>query len=486
METTLLMSVKERVRLEMFGRVKRGELSVAKAAELLALSRRQARRIWRRYCLDGDKGLVHRLRGRPGNAADVELREAALALCRQSYADFGSVLASEYLARAGIHVRPQTLWRWRREAGDLPPTRRVSRHRIRRQRRGCIGELVQMDGSTHAWFEDRRGTCVLFVMVDDASGRVFCRFYESEDTTSAFDLFGRYARKHGLATALYVDKDSIYRVNAPQARQEGLQRGKEPLTQFGRAMKQLGVEVICANSPQAKGRVERANGTLQDRLVKALRVEGISTIDEANAFLERQFLREHNRRFARAASEAVDVHRKLPGGPAMGQILCVQETRKVGRDWCVQYEGRVLQLDKRHEKLALAGRLITVLKLASGQLRLLYRGQSLRWQELPMPAPPRAKSPLRSMSRSKAAVTVTPAAAAWRPAADHPWRSGFVKPAPLRGASLRSAPLRCAGLTKGGGDSLIEMLTSDTSIEIPHALPGYWLHCRLPATLSDP
>lgn len=430
----------------MFARVKRGELSVAKAAGLLALSTRQARRIWRRYCLDGDKGLVHRLRGRPGNAADVELREAALALCRASYADFGSVLASEYLARAGIHVPPQTLWRWRREAGDLPPTRRVSRHRIRRQRRQCIGQLVQMDGSTHAWFEDRRDACVLFVMVDDASGRVFCRFYESEDTDSAFDLFGRYARKYGLATALYVDKDSIYRVNAPQARQEGLQRGKEPLTQFGRAMKQLGVEVICANSPQAKGRVERANGTLQDRLVKALRVEGISTIDQANAFLEGQFLREHNRRFARAASKAVDVHRKLPAGTVLGQILCVQETRKVSRDWCVQYEGRVLQLDKRHEKLALAGRLITVLKLASGQLRLLYHGQSLRWQELPMPAAPRTNP-----ARPKAAAMVTPAPVAWRPAADHPWRSAFVKPAPLRGASLRSAPLRCAGLTKGGG-----------------------------------
>jgi hypothetical protein len=279
-------------------------------------------------------------------------------------------------------------------------------------------------------------------MIDDARGRVFCRFYESEDTSSAFDLFGGYVKKHGLPMALYVDKDSIYRVNDPLAREHGQQRGRMPLTQFGRAMQQLGVELICANSPQAKGRVERANGTLQDRLVKALRLAGISTIQEANEFLQRQFLPEHNRRFMCDSARPVDMHRQVPSGLVLSEILCVRENRTVGRDWCVSYERQVLQVDKRHEGLSLAGREITVLKLASGPLRLMYRGKRLRWRQA-VPQAPRAVPPLQAVMAPKTIVAHKP----WRPPADHPWRSPLVKPAPLRKASLRSASLRSAGLT---------------------------------------
>jgi hypothetical protein len=362
-------------------------------------------------------------------------------LCRQKYADFGSALAAEYLHKEGQEVSRQTLWRWRRQAGDLEPSRRSARHRIRRERRPCVGELVQMDGSTHDWFEGRRGSCVLFVMIDDASSRVFCRFYEAEDTASAFDLFGRYAKKYGLPTALYVDKDSIYRVNDPLAREHGQQRGQMPLTQFGRAMQTVGVGVICANSPQAKGRVERTNGTLQDRLVKAIRLAGISTIQEANGFLQREFLPEHNRRFMCDAASGVDVHRKVPSELVLSEVLCMQETRTVGRDWCVAYEGQVLQVDKRHEKLSLAGRKIAVLRLASGQLRLMYRGQRPRWQEAPCrPAPQRLPKSATLPKRPAAAVP-------WRPPADHPWHRPFVTPASLRAASPRSATLRSAGVT---------------------------------------
>jgi transposase len=430
------MSMKERVRLEAFSRVKRGEMSVVKASKLLGMSLRQGRRIWRRYKLDGDVGLVHGLRGRVGNALNREVRDKALAFCRTRYADFGSALAAEYLQKEGLILSRQTLWRWRRQAGDLQAVRRSARHRIRRERRSGIGELVQMDGSTHDWFEGRRANCVLFVMIDDATGRVFCRFYESEDTASAFALFGSYVRKHGLPMALYVDKDSIYRVNDPLAREHGQQRGQVPLTQFGRAMKQLAVAVICANSPQAKGRVERVNGTLQDRLVKALRLAGISTIEQANEFLQRQFLPEHNRRFAIRAASQIDVHRKVPFGLVLPEILCIQEPRTVGRDWCVAYRQQVFQLDKRHEKLALAGRQITVLEMASGQLRLMYLGRRLRWREAPS-----RTSPQQPTKRPTASVQ-------WRPPASHPWHRPFVKPAPLRDASLRSASLRSAGLTK--------------------------------------
>jgi hypothetical protein len=436
METTLRMSMKERVRLQAFSRVKRGEMSVAKAGGVLGISERQARRIWKRYQRDGDAGLVHRLRGRVGNALHREVRGKALDLCRTKYADFGSALAAEYLQSHGIVVPRQTLWRWRRIAGDLAAVRRAAKHRIRRERRSCMGELVQMDGSTHDWFEGRRATCVLFVMIDDATSRLFCRFYESEDTVSAFALFGGYVRKHGLPAALYVDKDSIYRVNDPLAREHGRQRGQVPLTQFGRAMGQLAVEVICANSPQAKGRVERVNGTLQDRLVKAMRLAGISTIAQANEFLQRQFLPEHNRRFALLAASPIDVHRKVPSGLALPEILCIQEQRIVGRDWCVTYKQQVLQLDKRHEKMALAGRQITVLEMASGQLRLMYRGRRLRWREAP------ARRVTQQPPQRPAANV------RWRPPVSHPWHVPFIKPAPLRDASLRSASLRSAGLMK--------------------------------------
>jgi transposase len=438
------MSMKERVRLDVFSRVKRGEISVGKAARLVGLSVRQGRRIWRRFQRDGDAGLVHRLRGRPGNAGDPQLRQKILERVGDRYADFGSVLAAEYLRKDGLVVSSKTLWRWRRHSGGLGPIRRASRHRIRRERRSGVGELVQMDGSTHDWFEGRRSPCVLFVMIDDARGRVFCRFYESEDTASAFDLFGRYVRKYGLPGSLYVDKDSIYRVNDPLAREQEWQRGKVPVTQFGRAMQQVGVKVICANSPQAKGRVERANGTLQDRLVKALRVEAISTIPEANAFLERQYLREHNARFGRHRAGQADVHRKVPPGLVLAEILCVQESRTVGRDWCVTFAGRVLQLDKRHEKLALAGRQIRVLTLASGQLRLVYQGRRLRWEQT---AARPDSAPVR-LPQAVASGRLVPARLPWRPAPDHPWRSSLVTPAPLRSASLRSASLRSAGVTR--------------------------------------
>jgi transposase len=441
------MSGKERMRLSVFGRVARGEISVVKAAELSGLSLRQGRRVWKRYKAQGDAGLVHGLRGRASNAGQAEVRQKVLERCRARYSDFGSSLAAEYLAGDGLEVSRKTLWRWRRQSGDLGPRRKGVKHRTRRARRSCIGELVQMDGSTHDWFEGRRGPCVLFVMIDDASGRVFCRFYESEDTRSAFALVGGYVRKNGLPMAFYVDKDSIYRVNDPLAQEHGRQRGQEPLTQFGRAMKELDVRMIFAHSPQAKGRVERVNGTLQDRLVKALRVEGISTIEEANEFLRRKFLPKHNRKFGQATPGAADVHRTLPPGRALAEVLCVQETRTVGRDWCVTYGGRVLQLDKRHEKLALAGRGITVSELASGPLRLTYQGHRLRWKEAAcrVESSKATESPSPSSKRPLAAPPKP--SQPWRPPADHPWRTTAVKAASLRSAPLRSASRRDAALT---------------------------------------
>ena len=265
--------------------------------------------------------MVHGLRGRVSNAAKGALRSAALAHYRADYGGFGAALAAEHLAEGNdLAVPRQTRWRWLREAGLLAPARRGSQHRQRRVRRACCGELLQMDGSEHDWLEGRGPRCVLFVTIDDATGRVYARFYGREDTASAFDLLGRYVRRYGLPQALYVDKDSIYRVNDPLAREAGRQRGQMPLTQFGRAMKELGVEVICAHSPQAKGRVERVNRTLQDRLVKALRLAGICTIAGANVFLEEKFLKAFNGRFMKPAAEGANLHRKVPSGVVLAEV----------------------------------------------------------------------------------------------------------------------------------------------------------------------
>jgi transposase len=287
----LTMSVRDRVRLEVFSRVRDGQITVTKAAALLKLSIRQARRLWRRYETAGDGGLVHGLRGKPSNRKVASAtREAVLKLYREHYHDFGPTLACEHLSKRGHVLDRETLRRWLVAEGLWQRRRHRAKHRSRRERRAHLGELVQMDGSHHDWFEGRAAWCVLMVMIDDATGRTFCRFVEGETTAAVMAVFGAYTRTHGLPRALYVDRDSIYRSDRQQTLDEAL-RAASPLTQFGRAMKRLGVEMILANSPQAKGRVERMNRTLQDRLVKEMRLAKVNDIAAGNAFLAKTFLR---------------------------------------------------------------------------------------------------------------------------------------------------------------------------------------------------
>ncbi len=424
---TLLMSVLERRRLGVMAQVKAGQISVAKAGRVLGISERQVRRIWKRYQEQGDAGLVHGLRGRSSNAADPERRKEVLTRYRQRYLEFGAAHAAEHLGRDRLPVGRSTLWYWLDQEDLVVKRRRAAKHRVRRERRPCVGELVQMDGSTHDWFSGRGDPCVLFVMVDDATGRTLCRFYESEDTVGAFDVFGRYAKSHGLPQALYVDKDSIYRVNDPEAREKGALSGHMPLTQFGRAMKQLEVQIICADSPQAKGRVERKNGVLQDRLVKELTLQGISTIPAANAFLEQTFLRQFNHRFTRTPASGVNLHRPRPGKRELADILCVIDDRTVGLDWCVTYAGRILQIDKKHEGLALARRRVEILVRANGALVLRYKKTLLRWRTVA------ARPALQPLPQMKTAVRVP-----WRPGWNHPWNKAA--------RQARSAPVRLASL----------------------------------------
>ncbi len=310
----LSMSVKERRRLEIFGRVKANELTLSKGAELLGLSYRQAKRAWARYRDRGDSSLVHGLRGRASNRRDLGGRkERALELCREKYSNYGPTLAAECLGRDnGLAVAVSTLRTWLSSAGLWQRQRRRKLHRRRRPRREHYGESAQLDGSHHDWFAGRRGWAVLMVMIDDATGRVFACFFENESWDSAAVTLRRYAQLHGLPGALYVDQHSIYRADRDPTSEE-IVAGLEPKTQFGRAMHELDIELILARSPRAKGRVERVNRTLQDRRVKALTRAGLGDLASANRYLEETYLPQFHEQFGKPPTKPSDMRdsRKL-------------------------------------------------------------------------------------------------------------------------------------------------------------------------------
>jgi Helix-turn-helix domain len=440
----LLMSQKERVRLIVMEQVKQDELTLAEACEVLSLSYRQTKRVWRRYRIDGDKGLVHGLRGKAGKRAKpATLKERILARYEERYPDFGPTLAAEYLAAEGMVVDHETLRRWRLAQGKPGLRRRRQRHRQWRQRKPCFGAMVQLDGSHHDWFEGRGSRCVLMVMVDDATNRVWAQFFEEETTRASYDMFEGWAQQQGLPQSLYVDRDSIYRCEGVGSVAEQL-AGKEPQTQFGRAMEQLGVELILANSPQAKGRVERMNGVLQDRLVKALRLEGISEMKAANKFLRKKFLPAFNRKFELQAASQADVHRKAPGD--LDQVLSWREERVVQRDWTVVHERHWYQLDREHEALSLAGKKVTVRTLREGTVHLERGGKKLKFKELSA----------RPERQAVAAAENSKPVKEWKPAPDHPWRGLRVgRASRLRRAEAAASlalgdsvrPPLCCGLT---------------------------------------
>jgi transposase len=429
----LRMSVAERVRLDAVARVKRGELTVVAGAALMGVSLRQARRIWKRFKTHGDGGLVHRLRGRQSNRRlSEEVRQRAVKLHQEKYADFGPTLACEKLASEhGLKLSPDTLTALLRERGLWVRRRRRGKHRKRRERRASFGSMLQMDGSHHEWFERRGPACVLMVVIDDATNLTYGRFYPAETTEAAFGVLGRWAKLHGLPRSLYVDRHSIYRD----------EDHPEKPTQFGRAMGELGVELICARSPQAKGRVERRNAVFQDRLVKEMRLRNIDDMTQANALLEGTFLDDLNRRYAIKPAAEEDLHRALPPDLVLEEVLCVQQERVVGQDWCVRWNNRWLQIGSGHGALNLPRRRVRVKQLGDRRLLLEYQGQRLKFTELSArPAPTKPKKAIVNNRR-------------YKPAAAHPWNRGpavgprpAVTPAPATPArELQPGKKRKAG-----------------------------------------
>jgi transposase len=413
------MSERELGRVEVLSRVKGRELRLVDAAVLMRLSYRQTKRLWRRYGEAGAAGLKHRSAGRRSHRAYPEkFRCRALERVREKYGGavgerLGPTLAAEHLASDdGLEVDAETLRRWMLEAGLWSRERRRRRHRRRRERKEHFGEMVQMDGSFHAWLEERGPEGCLMDLVDDATNTTLARLGQEETIWAAAGALRAWIERYGVPQALYVDWKNLYK-RAANA-QERL-RGEEPITQFGRMCEKLGIELIAASSPQAKGRVERVHGTHQDRLVKKLRLRQISSPAEANRYLEAEYLPEHNQRFGRGAARREDYHRRAPWAAKLDKIFRLETERVIGDDWVVRYANRFFQLEPESRNHAPARGRVLVCEWPDGRLEIEYRGHGVRWREIAA-----STGPSREAKRPESRAGI--GKRKWVPPADHPWR----------------------------------------------------------------
>lgn len=417
-EDTVTMSAKELRRVHVLRQLQEKRITQREAGEMLQLTDRQIRRLLGRVNAAGDQGLVHRGRGKPSNrriAAPVKAK--VLRLYAAQYGDFGPTLAAEKLAeRHGMPISAETLRGWLLENGVEHFRRRKRPHRTWRERRAHVGELIQLDGSHHDWFEGRGPRCVLMAYIDDASSRVFARFYEYEGTIPALDSFQCYIRQQGIPLAVYADKHTTYRSPAEPTVEEQL-AGTKPQSQFGRALAELGVELIAAHSPQAKGRVERLFKTFQDRVIKELRLAAVSTLDAANAFLT-GYLPIYNRRFAVPPAQTADLHRPRPARGELDRILCIKTKRVLRRDWTVAHNGHLYQVQTNVRATQ-----VVMEERVDGTLRITHQGHVLAYARIAArPGRPAAPQPV---SRQHRPVTQ---------ARTHPWRKRALPPRALLAA----------------------------------------------------
>lgn len=413
----LIMSTKERDRLAAIRAVVAGQITQKQAAEQAGISARQMRRVVARYQDEGDAGLIHRSRGRPSNRRyPDEVQARAVELIKEHYRGFGPTLAAEKLAeRDGIIASKETLRRWMIEAELHTPKPRKLEHRQWRERKPCSGELLQVDGSKHPWL-DGRGPLQpdLICAIDDATGRVLLQFAPAESTKAVMRLLHEYISLYGRPLAIYADRHSIYQTSRQASVEEQLQ-GREAETQLGRALRELEIKYIPAYSPQAKGRVERSFGTLQDRLTKELRLEGICDIDSANHFLKERFIGRHNERFGVKPASDHDAHRSSEGFD-LDAILSHQEARVVTNDYTISYHGVRLQIGRANIS-GLRGSKVIVERRLDGSIHVRFNGAYLTVTELP-PVQPKAIPPGPHKRREPSVVI---------PAADHPWRGDYRK-----------------------------------------------------------
>ena len=347
------------------------------AADTIDLSERQVRRKVKRIRQEGEKGAIHRSRGRPSNRATPDkIKNKVLTLFKNKYPDFGPTLASEKLfERDKIKINDETLRLWLIEE-SIPYKKRKKRpHRQWRERKHRFGQMIQMDGSDHDWLEGRAPECVFMGYIDDATGNPFGRFYEYEGTIPAMDSFKRYITKYGIPLSLYLDKHTTYKSTKKLTIEDEL-NNREALSQFERALGELSVEVIHANSPQAKGRIERLFNTFQDRLIKELRLAKAKTIDEANKVLER-FLPGYAKKFSVKALYSDDLHRPIPKGIDLDEILCIKTEHALRKDFTIVHDKKRYQI-----KDNITAKKVMVEERIDGSMIIRYKGNMLKFKEI--------------------------------------------------------------------------------------------------------
>jgi transposase len=413
------MSRRELERVEVMGRVGGGELGLKDAAVVLGLSYRQTKRVWRRYRERGAEGLKHGNAGRESNRGKPrKLRRRVLSLIRKKYSGgegerFGPTLAAEHLGEEdGIAIDHETLRRWMLEEGLWSRRRKRKKHYQRRERKPHFGELVQLDGSFHDWLEGRGARGCVMNMVDDATSTTQARLGKEETIWAAAGVLRAWIQRYGVPRALYTDWKNVYKRKATPGEQL---RGEVPVTQFGRMCQELGIQIIAASSPQAKGRVERNHGTHQDRLIKKLRRKGIASYEAANQYLEQEYLPQHNRRFARPPAHPQDYHGRTPSRRELREIFRLESRRSISNDWVVRYEGRWLQLHPGSRRYAPTQSKALVCEYEDGSREVYYRGERIGFREI--------AEPVRPVDERRRTAVYPRGPRPAKP--DHPWRWGY-------------------------------------------------------------
>jgi len=381
MKGIISMSEQEVDRVGVMQRLAAKEIKQRHAAGLLHISIRQVKRLLKAYKAHGAKGLIHKGRGKAGNRAlPQKEKNRMLDIIKTNYADFGPTLACEKLAEVHcMHRADETVRKLMIDAGLwIAKERKIVRLHQLRERRDCLGEMVQADGSPHDWFEGRSPSCTLLVFIDDATGKLLhLEFVQSESTHAYFAAVGYYLKKHGRPVVFYVDKHGVFRVNTTKGKTADTS-DSNGLTQFGRAMTELAIGCIFADSAEAKGRVERVNQTLQDRLVKEMRLRGISTMEQSNSYVE-EFMKQFNRKFAVIAKSPVNMHRPLLPTHNLNEILCEKHTRILSKQLSLSFENKIYQIQTDRPAYAMRHAPVTVQKDTAGSICITYKGKSLSY-----------------------------------------------------------------------------------------------------------
>jgi hypothetical protein len=377
MQDIIIMSNRELHRVEILQKLIDKRLIEHDAAEQLGLSVRQIRRLKKAYKTGGAVGIVSKKRGKPSNHKYPDsVKKLAMAYIQQYYVDFKPTFACEKLSENhNLSISRETLRKWMIDAELwIPRNNRLKRAYQPRNRRECFGELIQIDGSPHDWFEGRGPKCTLLVYIDDATGKLMeCQFVKSESTFTYFDSTRRYLEKHGKPVAFYSDKHSVFRTNKTG------ELGGDGVTQFGRALAELNIDIICANTPQAKGRVERVNRTLQDRLIKEMRLMNISDAEQGNKFLP-EFMAKFNKQFGKEPIDSKNMHRELLPHEDLNEIFSWQETRTLSKNLTLQYDKVLYLIEDSLDNRSLARHKVTVFDYFDGTIKIKFNNQELAYR----------------------------------------------------------------------------------------------------------